>query len=165
MRPLSNAAKQALYAQQTSEVFIVLLTISHPSFLDDIRISSDPYELLPSAGVRGVVSNGLEFPFLPFSISLPQQDDTGTSRASISIDNVDRRMVAAVRSANSALRIKIEVVLASDVNNVEISMDDYRLERVTYDAFTISGDISVEYFDLEPYPSKRFTPSDFPGIF
>lgn len=164
-RALSNAAKQAMYAQQTGEVFIILLTISHPSFEEDVRISSDPYELLPDAGVRGVLSRGLEFPYLPFSINLPQQDDTGTSRANISIDNIDRRMVFAVRSADSALAIKIEIVLGSDVNAVEISIDDFRLERVTYDAFTISGDISIEYFDLEPYPSKRFTPSDFPGIF
>ena len=164
-RPLSNAATQAMFAQQTSEVFILLVTIDNPSFTQPIRIASDPYQILPDAGVRGVVSRGNEYLYAPFTIMLPVQDDSGIAKASLSVDNIDRRMVEAVRTATSSLRISIEIVLASDVDSVEISMDDFRLERVTYDALTVSGDISMEYYDLEPFPSKRFTPSDFPGIF
>lgn len=164
-RQVSDAFRSAAYTQQTGEVFIILITISSPDFADDIRIASDPKELLPIAGVRGVVSRGDEYIYLPFSINLPQQDASGVARASLSIDNINREIVQAVRQATSALSITIEVVLASDVDTVEISVQDFRLERVTYDAFTVSGDISVEYYDLEPFPSKRFTPSDFPGIF
>lgn len=164
-RPLSNVAKQAIFAQQTDEAFIVLVTITHPSFVQDIRVASDPYELLPIANVRGVVSRGEEYLYMPFTISLPVQDATNIARAAISVDNIDRQIVAAVRGADSALNITIEVVLASDVDTVEVSIEDFKLERVTYDAFTVSGDISVEYYDLEPFPSKRFTPSDFPGLF
>ena len=165
MRPLSNAAKHAIYAQQTDEVFIILATISNPNFEDDIRVCSDPYELLPDAGVKGVVSRGQEYIYLPFTINLPAQDDTGVAKASISIDNISREIVSAVRKASSSLGITIEIVLASAVDNVEVSVQDFRLERVSYDAFTVSGDISAEYFDLEPFPARRFTPSDFPGLF
>lgn len=164
-RNLSPNAKRAVFSQQTDEVFIVLLTINHPSFTEPARVSSDPFELLPNANVRGVISNGIEYPFLPFTISLPQQDDTGTARATLAIDNIDRRIVAAARGANSALDVKIEIVLASDPDTVEMSIDKFKLEKVTYDAFTVSGELSVQYFDLEPFPSKRFTPSDFPGMF
>ena len=164
-RPLSNAAKQAVYAQQTDVAFIVLLTIDHDTFTEPVRLASDPYELLPIAGVRGVESRGEEYLFLPFIINLPVQDDTGASRASISIDNINREIVARVRQATSALSITIEIVLSSDVDAPELTADDFRLERVSYDAFTVSGDISVEYFDLEPFPSMRFTPSAYPGIF
>lgn len=164
-RPVSNAFKNAVYAAQTKEAFILLATISHPSFTDDIRVASDSYELLPNAGVRGVVSRGQEYLYLPFTILLPQQDETGVSRASISMDNISREMVRAVRNANSALTITVEVVLSSDVDTPEVSIQDFKLEKVSYDAFTISGDISVEYFDLEPYPWARFVPSLFPGMF
>lgn len=164
-RQLSNTAKAAIYAQNTQEVFIILLTISHETFSDDIRLCSDPYELLPNAGVRGVVSRGLEFIFIPFSIKLPVQDDTGVARASISIDNINREIVNAVRNANSSINFKIEIVLASDVETPEISIDKLKLERVQYDAFTVSGDISLDYFDLEPFPSGRVNPADFPGAF
>lgn len=164
-RPLSNAAKQAIYAQQTDVAFIVLLTIDHTTFAAPIRVASDPFELLPNAGVRGVLSRSNEYIYLPFIINMPVQDDTGISKASISIDNISREMVARVRQATSALSITIEIVLSSDVDTPEISASDFKLERVSYDALTVSGDISVEYFDLEPFPSKRFTPSDYPGIF
>lgn len=164
-RPLSNSAKAAMYAQSTSEVFIMLVTIDHPSFTTPVRVASDPYELLPEAGVRGVISRGMEFLYLPFSVELPSQDDTGVAKARISVDNISREIVAAVRRANSALSITIEIVLASDPDTLEVAIEDFRLDRVTYDAFTVSGDISIEYFDLEPFPSRRFTPSDFPGIF
>lgn len=164
-RPLSNAAKQAIYSQQTDEVFIILLTISGDNLADDIRIASDPFEDLPNAGVKGVVSRGDEYIYLPFTIGLPVQDDTGIARANISVDNVGREMMVAVRTANAALSITIEIVLASDVDTPEMTVSDFRLEKVNYNALTVSGDISVEYYDLEPFPARRFTPSDFPGIF
>jgi hypothetical protein len=164
-RTLSNAAKAALYAQSTDEAFIILITINHSTFTDPVRVASDPLELLPVAGVRGVVSRGQEFVFLPFNIELPAQDDSGVAKARLSVDNISREIVAAVRTATSALSINIEIVLASDPDTVEVSIEDFRLDRVTYDALTVSGDISVEYFDLEPFPARRFTPSDFPGLF
>lgn len=165
MRNLSNAAKHAIFSQQTEEAFIILVTISHSSFTDDIRVASDPFQLLPEASVRGVVSRGNEFLYFPFSITLPNSDDTGIARANVSFDNIDRSMITSIRRADSSLSIKIEMVLASDVNNVEFAIDGFKLDRVTYDALTISGEISMEYYDLEPFPSKRFTPSDFPGLF
>lgn len=164
-RQVSNTFKKAVFDQQTSEAFILLLTIDHPSFTQPIRVCSDPYEDLPDAGVRGVVSQGDEYLYLPFSISLPVQDIAGVARASLSVDNISREIVAAVRRANSALSIKIEIVLASDVNAPEVTINDFRLERVSYDAYTVSGDLTMAYYDLEPFPSRRFTPSDFVGMF
>lgn len=165
MRNLSNAAKHAIFSQQTSEAFIILVTISHSNFTDDIRVASDPFEILPSANVRGVVSRGTEFVYFPFSINLPNSDDTGIARAMVSFDNIDRSMINAIRTADSSLSIKIEMILASDVDNVEFVIEGFKLDRVTYDSLTISGEISMEYYDLEPFPSKRFTPADFPGLF
>lgn len=164
-RNLSAQARQAIYNQQTDEVFVILMTIDHPNFTQPIRVSSDNAVILPSAGVRGTVSRGQEYVFLPFTIELPTQDDTGIARARISIDNIDRQMVNAVRTANSALKINIEIVLASTPDTVEVSMDDFRINQVTYDALTISGELSLEYYDLEPYSKLRFTPSNFPGMF
>ena len=164
-RTLSTTARGAMFAQQTDEVFIVLLTISHDSFDDDIRVASDSRESLPVAGVRGVISRGDEYIYIPFDLTLPQQDDTGVSKASISLDNVGRELITAVRSADSAVRIKIEVVLDSAIDTVEITLDDFRLDSIKYNALTVSGDISMDYYDLEPCPKQRFTPSDWPGVF
>jgi len=164
-RTVSNAFKAAAFAQQTDEVWIVLLTLSHPDFTDDIRIASDPFEDLPTAGVKGVVSRGTEYIYMPFSLSLPNMDDTGVSRATISVDNIGRQVTAAIRSASSDVTIGIEVVLASDVDTVEISIPDFKLRSVSFDAYTVEGELSMEYFDLEPFPAGRFTPSGYIGLF
>lgn len=162
---VTNNLKQAAFAPQTDEVFIILITISGDDLPDTLRVASDPMELLPNAGVRGVVSRGEEYIFLPLDVELPQQDDSGVSRAKITIDNIDRRIVEGARRASRGLSVTIEVVLSSDPDTVEVSVPDFRFENVRYNAFTVTGDISMEYFDTEPLPKGRFNPSKWPGIF
>lgn len=164
-RTVSNAFKQAVFAQETDVAFILLVTLSNPGLTDDIRVASDPFELLPYAGERGVISRGLEFIYLPFSLSLPTEDDTSIAKAKISIDNVSREIVGAIRQTVGEIAFKVEIVLSSDVDTPESTLDDFILESVTYDALTIEGEISVQYFDLEPFPKARIVPSDFPGAF
>lgn len=164
-RNVSNTFKRAVFSQQTREVFVVLITLSNENLTDDIRVASDPYELLPIAGKRGVVSRGDEYIYLPFTLSLPADDDTGVARAQISIDNVSREIISSVRSTSGKIGCKIEVVLASDPDTVEVVMDDFLLDTVSYDALTVQGTISVEFFDLEPFSRSRFTPAEFPGMF
>jgi len=162
---VSDALKETVFAPETDEVFIILITVTGNDLATPIRIANDPMVLLPVAGVRGVISRGEEYIYLPIDIQLPQQDDTGIARARLTIDNVDRLIVEGARKASKGLSVTIEIVMASDPDTVEVSVPDFRFERVRYNALTISGDISLEYFDLEPFPSGRFTPSKWPGIF
>lgn len=164
-RDVSPRFRREAYKATTKEVYALLMTIEHPSWTQPLRIASDNAVLLPSAGVRGVLSRGNEFLFLPFNISLPAQDETGISKCSISVDNVDRQIVGAARSALTPPSITLEVILSAEPDTVEISYTDFRLDRVGWDAFIVTGEISIEYFDLEPFPWARFTPGDWPGIF
>ena len=165
-RNVSNALRAATNAQQTDTAFITLLTITNANLSTPIRVCDDPNQLLPVAGVRGVISRGDEYIYLPFTFSLPAEDDTGIGRASLTIDNISREIVQAVRQAiGTKISLKIEIVLSSDLNTPEVVMSDFVLEGIKYDAFTVTGDVTVEYYDLEPFPARRFTPSDFPGIF
>lgn len=165
-RNVSNALRAATNAQQTDTAFITLLTITNANLATPIRVCDDPNQVLPLAGVRGVISRGDEYIYLPFTFSLPAEDDTGIGRASLTIDNISREIVQAVRQAiGTKISLKIEIVLSSDLNTPEVVMNDFILEGIKYDAFTVTGDVTVEYYDLEPFPARRFTPSDFPGIF
>lgn len=166
-RPLSPAAKAAIFAQETDKAFIVLLTISHPTWEEDMLFSNDATEPLTIPNTRGTKSRGDEYIFLPFSVKLPQQDETGNASASLSIDNISREIVYRIRQAQAvaAARVKIEIIVNTTPDVVEMTLPNFRLSNVSYDALTITGDIDLKYFDLEPFPARTFTPSDFPAMF
>lgn len=162
---VSNNFKQTVYAQETDNVFIVLLTFTSDELSEPIYISNDPYELLPTANVRGVVSNGIEYIHIPFDIKLPKDDRTGVVTSKLVIDNVSRSLIQTVRSISEAVNVKIQVVLSNNVDYVEIKYDHFKLTDVEYNVMEVSGNISQDYWGLEPFPSGRFTPSNFPGLF
>lgn len=161
----SSSFDQQFFSQETESVFIVLLTLSNDDLDEDIRIASDPYELLPTANVRGVESDGLEYIFMPFEITLPRDDSTGTVSATLTIDNVEREVIAQARSVRTPINVKMQCVLSDDVDVVEIEYDYFQLSNVSYDSMTVSGELTLDYWGLEPFPSGRFIPSQFPGLF
>jgi len=153
-------------ANETGEVFDVLLTIDHPAIADGpIRLASEGLETLPVAGVQGIVSRGNEFIELPFQFLLPGSADNQTPNSVLQMDNISREITAAARTITSPAAVTAEVVLASDPDTVEVSIDGFSLVNVQYDAFTVQGTISVELLEQRPFPSMNITPSGFPGTF
>ncbi|MFQ5776363.1 MAG: DUF1833 family protein [Kiloniellaceae bacterium] len=153
---LSTTARQALFAQETGEAFIILLTIDHPNLAAPIRVAGDGLD---------VISRGDTFVAMPFDLSLPEQTEDRPPRARLAIDNVSRDIVKAVRSISSPATVLIEIVLASDPNTVEASLPDFILRDVRYDALVVEGDLDLEDFAAEPYPAAIFSPANFPGLF
>lgn len=148
--------KQALNASQTDDVFLILLTISHASLSPSIRVSSDAVD---------TISNSNTFVAFPFDLSLPDDTDSASPRARLSIDNVDRQIVTAIRSISTAPSVLIQIVRAEAPNTIEASFADFKLTNISYDAHVVSGDLTVEDFTSEPFPAGKFTPSLFPGLF
>jgi hypothetical protein len=164
MRNLSDAMKEALFAQQTNEAYMMLVTIDHDSLAVPIRITTDPYEDIGD-DVLGVISRSQEFVALPFELTWPNEDEDQSPVSRVRIDNISREIVAAVRNINSPADFTVEIVTATDPNTVEASLVGFQLRNVRYDAFVVEGDLTIEIFDQEPFPSGRFDPARFPGLF
>jgi hypothetical protein len=164
---ISNTFKQAAFAQETDEVFAVLVTLDSDELEVPIRICSDPRDKLPLLGddIYGMVSNGDTFVFMPFEIWLPRDDKSGTVSARISIQNVDRRLIDSARSVVKPITVKIQCVLSSDPDVIELEFDHFQLSTIKYNVMIIEGDLTLNYWGLEPFPSNCFTPSNFPGLF
>lgn len=164
---ISNNLRQAAYAQETDVAVIVLLTLSTPELPDVIRVCNVPVEKYQDLGnnVYGVTSNSQRYIFLPFDITLPQDDKTGAVSAKLTIDNVNREIVQYARETRKALNVGIQVVLSNNLDYVELEYNDFKLTNVSYNGFSVEGDLSVDYLGLEPFPAGRFTPSGFPGLF
>lgn len=163
-RDVSDTLKEAVNAQQTGEAFIMLIEIDHDDLETPIRIASDGPDELEN-GANGVISNGQEYVFLPFEPILPNQDKDRLPIARIRIDNISREIIQAVRTISGAPSFKIMVVLSSDPDTVEIELTGYKLRNVTADAMSVEGELVTEQFDIEPFPSGRFTPANFPSLF
>lgn len=165
MRSVSNSLKAAVNAPETDEVFILLLTLTHPDLEEPIRVCDNGMGTLPVSGVWGTASRGDEFVQIPMDFMLPGEGENQSPFSRIRIDNVSREVTKAVRSITSAPAVKAEVVIASDPDVVEISLDGFNLLSVTYDQFYVEGTMSVEQFEDEPFPGDRYMPSSTPGIF
>lgn len=164
---ISDNLKQAAYAQETDVAIIVLLTLSSPELTDVVRVCNVPVEKFEDLGenIYGCTSRGQRYLFLPFEIDLPQDDKTGAVTAKLTIDNVNREIVRYARQTKQAVNVIVECVLSNDLDYVEFQYKDFKLTNVKYDGFTVSGNLSIDYLGLEPFPCGRFTPSGFPGLF
>ncbi|NNG04359.1 MAG: DUF1833 family protein [Inquilinus sp.] len=153
--PVSATYKQAAYAAETGEAPIVLLTIDHADLAAPIRVTSDAVD---------TASRGDTYVAFPFRVSLP--DDTEeAARARLEIDNVDRRIVEAVRSISSPPSVRLEVVLAGTPDLVEAGPFDFELEETRYDLLVVSGELAFEpVLDLA-MPADSLSPGLFPGLF
>jgi hypothetical protein len=158
-RTLSMRALAALYAQETGEAVITLLTITHPSMAAPIRVCS---EVLP--GSVPLVSNGNQFLSWPFDVQLPLDAQNEMPTVKLAIDNVLGEIVPAIRSLPSPPDILMQLVLAATPNNVEAEWT-LQLMQVDYNASTVNGTLSYQDVLSEPYPKDSVTPDKFPGIF
>ena len=155
-RPVSLTLRQAVNAQETGEIFIVLLTISHEELEEPLYFSLDAVN---------TVSRGNPYLALPFNLTPPEESQDRPPAAKLSLDNIDRQLVALLRSISTPLTVKFEVVLVSAPDTVEAVWDGFELRNVTYNALTIQGDLTLESFLQEPFPAGTFSPAYFPGLF
>lgn len=157
-RSLSAAVRTAIFSQETDKVFLPLIEITHPTLATPFRFVRD--------GVS-IVSGGYTYYPVPFNITLPNDldDGAGVKTIQLTIDNVDRVIMVAVRSITDAPQIRLMIVLADNPSVVEVGPLDLTLTAVTYNADTISGTLVFEDRMQINVPALAWNPSDFPGVF
>lgn len=156
-RPLSIAARRAIFASQTGEVFVGLLTLSHPLLHDPIRVCSDSSD---------TTSGGVVYLAFPFEMTMPAEREDGLPRVQLRVCNVDRRIVEAARSVyGEPMQVEFSVVLASSPDVLECGPFTFSLEDIGYDALTVEGSLAYEDFLNEAFPDGSMDPNQFPGLF
>lgn len=164
-RTLSLNMKRAIFSQETGEVVVCLLKLDHADLAAPLRLSSDPTIELSSGG-RGTVHLGADYHFLPFDITLPDELEDRPPTARLSVDNVDRQIVQAVRSVSSGpIDVELRIVLASDPDTIEVGPMSFKARNVEYDESRVSATLAFEDVLSEPFPAQLITPNNFPGLF
>jgi hypothetical protein len=165
MRTLSDVFRKAMFDQETDEIPVLLLTITHPDLAETIRISSDNADLLDyEQQLRGTISRVQEYNFLPMSASLPEEGDDASNTIQITVDNVSQKLTVPLKSTVTPATVTAEIVLASAPDDVEVTFPDFELTSADVNAGSVKLSLSVDVMASEPYPADNFTPSAFGGL-
>jgi len=167
LREFSLNTLQDLYAQETGNWPIILLTLDHENLAEPLLVSSDPTERIGEVEgklVYGTVSRGDSYICYPFGLMLPSDEDGGSYTTQLTIDNVDQSITDAIRDLTSPSTITMELVMGQDPDTVEMTMPDFRLTNVQWDNIQVAGDISLEMF-LQELIGPTYRPGSHPGLF
>lgn len=172
-RSFSAGAIQQFFAREADDPLILLVTITAPNDVpgnDVLRFANGWIERLSgletdaTVTAYGVVSRSQNYVFLPMEITLPSEDDAAP-RAQITLHDVTREAMPLIRSVTSAPTVKLELVLASDPDTVELAFDGLSMTAISYNRETVTAQLVADNLALEPFPAHTFTPAYFPGLF
>lgn len=147
-----------IYGAQSDDPFLTLVTLSHASFPDDIRLVNNS---------DNITSRGALFLAFPVKIRLPVDDGETNREVAIEFDNVSLDLIDEIRNVTSGERItvKLEMILASIPDEVQISLEELFILSVSYNKSRISARLGLDSFLNTELSSERFNPSNFPGLF
>lgn len=148
-RPVSTTFRAAVYAQETGEVFLALLRIYHASLVSNpLRFVNNP---------SSIISNGEEYIGCPFTLTLPDDRDDKLAEVQLAIDNVDRLIVATIRTITTPLDAELEVIVASTPDVVEVPAQRFTIRQITWDINVVNGTLKHEDVLNERFPGGTFT--------
>ena len=154
-RTLSSTGYEAITAADTDAAFVHLLKIT--TSVGSIIYLTDNSE--------SVSYGGDTYTSFPFSIVLPTSETGAIEEAKVVIDNVSRLLIDEVRNLISSLAVDVYIVdAAQNPVTLEASFTGFNLKNITYDAFTLSGRLTVEDYLGEPFPKDILSGANFPGL-
>jgi hypothetical protein len=144
------------YKQDSEDPFLMLVTLTHSSFTSPQYLVNNRVDITSRSNL---------YIAFPMKITLPADDGTTTRQAKITFDNVGLDLIGKLRSITTPISVKIEMVLASNPNQVQIELTDLHIRNISYNKSTISATLSMDDFLNIGMTSEQYTPQNFPGIF
>lgn len=169
--PYTQAIAEAYASAPVDELALNTIELQHPNFFDEngaptaLRLVQgfEDYTLGIEGGAMVLFSG------VPFTFSLPGFDEGSVPQLQLSIDNVSHLITTYLEQAIESLE-PITVVyrpyLASDPSGPQLDPPiTMRLTKVTVDIFTATGTATLDDVNNWPFPNRRYTANDFPGLF
>lgn len=168
-RKITQRARTSFTSEESALVKVFLITIYHRDLAEPIRVSSDATVRLretQEAVIYGTISNGKEYLYAGFDAAL-LNDESGTiPQVQITIPNAHRSIIEAIETMGSGpVQVDMQLVFADTPSIVEVDFKGLELSKITYDESSITGIISRDLLFNEPFPSRSFTPQDYPFLF
>lgn len=157
-RAISAAALRAMFEQESDEVFLLCVTLSHSTFEKPYRMVYNNEPIERAAGT---------FEPAAFSLNLPEESEDEVPQVTLSVDNVSAEIGRAIRELPVGERpeVLLEVIMASSPDTVEVS-SPFVFLSAQYDASTVSGTLGTDDDFLNiSFPRQRYTPANSPAVF
>lgn len=155
-RSLTSTLKNAIFAQETGEAIVTLLTIDHSTFGSPLRYCDAEADVI--SGIRTFVAAA-------FKVTLAHQTDNGVPKIVLEVDNITKEVVTALDSLLTPPTVDIEYVLESSPSTIEIGPEQFTADDITYNSVSLRANLSYENILTTQIPKDTFTPLTVPGIF
>jgi hypothetical protein len=169
---LSPETLKSLFSPDSDSTLICLLTITYGSGVNSVVRIADNYisrieSLTTDADVvYGVTSNSKNYLFIPFELSLPQEERDQVPQCTLTINDVTQYLTEIIREQFEIVpRVKLELVLSKTPNVVEVTFDGLYVTNISYNKDQVILTLEMIDFSKEPFPQHRFVPQYFPGLF
>jgi hypothetical protein len=143
-------------AQQTNAIILPLLTIDHADLPTPIRLVRN---------TQNIVSRSNTYTAFLFQMNMPQETGDKIPSMKLTLDNVDRRFTAALRSLNTPATVTYEAILADSPNEVEVGPYNYTMSQINIDESEITIELTFEDLLNATIPNEVVNPLGFPGVF
>lgn len=178
----SAAAKRAMASENSGEVWIDLVTFTHPDLDPPIRLTNDKTEIIgfedgvPLPGTRSRAAGRVGpdaadpvhvFNYVPFAIAWPGYEEGAVPEIPLKIDMIDRAKILPLLRTRYEGRVKclVESVLASAPDVVNFRFAGFYLVAAPWNDVSAELKLQLARYDLEPYPVGVLTPAIAPGLF
>lgn len=166
---LSQALEEAYASVDNSGLIYDTLEFNHPTlvtplrFVAGVRIPGE-YETLtlPIQGNPAAV-----FTVVDFGFQRPGQDEGGTSKARIRVDNVSLMLRDALRDAVSSdkpFSVTYRCYSTNDVNDPEV-FTGLKVSSVTVNALSAEGDMYYDEIELQAFPKRTYSIDLYPALY
>ncbi len=156
MRSVTAVTKIALQSQQTDKLFLVILEIDHADLGSPLRMVND---------TQSIVSNGDTYLPVAFKFTPPIEEDGTIRNSSLTVDNIDRAIVTAIRSIDSPADVEASIIRFDDPDVIEAGPWSFKLRNVIYTVDKVRGDLIPDN-PLRFYGSVlAYRNLEFPGLY
>lgn len=153
---LSSELLAQLFAQNSDDPFLSLVTLDHETFDNPIRLVNN---------TTNFTSRGNVYQAFPMKLRFPVDDGETVRDFQIDFDNVSLELIEEIRSVTTSIGVTIELVLATLPDVVQMSQEDLLVSVITYNEKRITAKIVMDSFLNVQLTSESYTPTIYPGLF
>ena len=117
---------QGLFAQESGEIPIFLLTITHPDLIDPVYLSTDATTRLTTDPLTyGTISRSVTYLYAASTVTLPDERDKSPPACKLTIENITRALEAADATWSDVVKLDYFLRDVDQIGAVRAIRDEY----------------------------------------